>query len=46
MDACYVDGERAEPQPGGYYGGWVTRDVVGPFEDGLGPERQRRPESS
>ena len=32
MDACYVDGERVEPQPGGFYGGWVTADVVGPFK--------------
>jgi uncharacterized protein (DUF427 family) len=32
MDACWVDDERAEPQPGGFYGGWVTRDVVGPFK--------------
>lgn len=32
MEACYVDGERATPQPGGFYGGWVTSDVVGPFK--------------
>ena len=32
MDACLVDGERAEPQPGGFYGGWITKDVVGPFK--------------
>jgi len=32
MDACLVDGERAEPQPGGFYGGWVTSDIVGPFK--------------
>lgn len=30
--ACYVDGERVEPQPGRFYGGWVTSDVVGPFK--------------
>ena len=30
--ACYVDGERVEPQPGGFYGGWITRDLVGPFK--------------
>lgn len=29
---CTVDGERAQPQPGGFYGGWVTSDVVGPFK--------------
>ena len=32
MDACYVDGEKVEPQPGNFYGGWITKDVVGPFK--------------
>jgi len=32
MDACTVDGEEVAPQPGGFYGGWVTSDIVGPFE--------------
>lgn len=32
MDACYVDGERVTPQPGDFYGGWITRDIVGPFK--------------
>jgi uncharacterized protein (DUF427 family) len=32
MDACLVDGERARPQPGSFYGGWITSDVVGPFK--------------
>lgn len=32
MDACYVEGERVQPQPGNFYGGWITRDVVGPFK--------------
>jgi uncharacterized protein (DUF427 family) len=27
---CYVDGERVQPQPGGFYGGWITKDIVGP----------------
>jgi uncharacterized protein (DUF427 family) len=36
MDACTVDGERVEPQPGGFYGGWITADVVGPFKGGAG----------
>jgi hypothetical protein len=27
-----VDGEQARPQPGTFYGGWVTDDGVGPFE--------------
>jgi len=34
--ACFVDGERAEPMPGGFYGGWITADVVGPFKGGPG----------
>jgi uncharacterized protein (DUF427 family) len=29
---CYVDGERVEPQPGGFYGGWITKDLAGPFK--------------
>ena len=32
MDYCLVDGERVEPQPGGFYGGWITSTVVGPFK--------------
>jgi uncharacterized protein (DUF427 family) len=36
VDACYVDGERVEAQPGGFYGGWITRDVVGPFKGAPG----------
>lgn len=30
--ACFVDGERVRPQPGRFYGGWITDDVVGPFK--------------
>lgn len=30
--ACTVDGERVRPQAGGFYGGWITDDVVGPFK--------------
>lgn len=29
---CTVDGERVRPQPGGFYGGWVTADIAGPFK--------------
>jgi uncharacterized protein (DUF427 family) len=32
MDGCWVDGERVEPQPGGFYGGWITAAVQGPFK--------------
>ncbi len=36
MDECTVDGEAVTPQPGGFYGGWITGDVVGPFKGGPG----------
>lgn len=26
---CFVDGEKVEPQPGDFYGGWVTSDIGG-----------------
>ena len=32
MDACFVDDERVVAQPGDFYGGWITSDVVGPFK--------------
>ena len=32
MDACYVGEEKIRPQPGNFYGGWITSDVVGPFK--------------
>ncbi|HST63746.1 MAG TPA: DUF427 domain-containing protein [Mycobacteriales bacterium] len=32
MDGCTVDGEVVRPQAGGFYGGWITDDVVGPFK--------------
>src|SRR4051794_14280185 len=32
MDRCTVDGEVVLPQPGGFYGGWITSRVVGPFK--------------
>jgi len=36
MDRCTVDGEAVEAQPGDFYGGWVTSDIVGPFKGGPG----------
>lgn len=36
VDACYVDDERVNAQPGDFYGGWITRDIVGPFKGGAG----------
>ena len=38
MDQCLVDGEVATPMPGGFYGGWVTRDIVGPFKGAPGTQ--------
>ncbi len=32
FDGCLVDGEQVTPQPGGFYGGWITSDVSGPFK--------------
>ena len=36
FDACFVDGERVTPQDGGFYGGWITSHVAGPFKGGPG----------
>lgn len=36
MDRCLVDGEIVRPQPGNFYGGWITDDIVGPFKGGSG----------
>ena len=32
VDRCTVDGEMVRPQEGGFYGGWITDRVVGPFK--------------
>jgi uncharacterized protein (DUF427 family) len=32
MDAVWLAGERVQPQPGGFYGGWITSRVIGPFK--------------
>ncbi|HSO65901.1 MAG TPA: DUF427 domain-containing protein, partial [Ornithinibacter sp.] len=36
MDRCTVDGEVVTPQAGGFYGGWITARVVGPFKGAAG----------
>jgi uncharacterized protein (DUF427 family) len=28
VDACFVDDERVEPQPGDFYGGWITSEIA------------------
>lgn len=32
VDRCLLDGEVVRPQPGQFYGGWVTDAIVGPFK--------------
>lgn len=34
--ACTVDGKRVRPQPGAFYGGWVTDEIVGPYKGEAG----------
>jgi uncharacterized protein (DUF427 family) len=36
--ACSVDGEPVRPQPGGFYGGWITPELTGPFKGEAGSE--------
>jgi len=36
MDRVTVDGEIVRPQEGGFYGGWITARVVGPFKGAPG----------
>ena len=35
---CFVDGVRVRPQPGRFYGGWITPELVGPFKGNPGSE--------
>jgi uncharacterized protein (DUF427 family) len=36
VDACYVDDEQVAVQEGGFYGGWITSEIVGPFKGAPG----------
>lgn len=36
MDACYVGDELVQAQAGDFYGGWITKDIVGPFKGEAG----------
>ncbi len=36
FDGCFVEGERVTPQPGAFYGGWITSHVCGPFKGAPG----------
>ena len=29
---CFLDDERVRPQPGGFYAGWITDDIIGPVK--------------
>lgn len=35
---CYVAAERVRSQPGQFYGGWITNEIVGPFKGEPGTE--------
>ena len=35
---CFVDEEKVRPQPGRFYGGWITKEIVGPFKGEPGTE--------
>lgn len=32
FDRVEIDGEQVTPQPGGFYGGWITSAEAGPFK--------------
>jgi uncharacterized protein (DUF427 family) len=36
MDTCFVDDEQVQSQPGDFYGGWITGEIIGPFKGGPG----------
>jgi uncharacterized protein (DUF427 family) len=36
MDECTVDGESVVAQEGDFYGGWITREITGPFKGAKG----------
>lgn len=38
VDAAYLDDEEVTPQPGAYYGGWITKEIEGPFKGESGSE--------
>ena len=38
VELCLVGLEPVAPQPGGFYGGWITSAVVGPFKGEPGSE--------
>lgn len=35
---CFLENERVRPQPGKFYGGWVTNNIKGPVKGAAGTE--------
>ena len=38
VEGCFLGGEPVRPQPGRFYGGWITREIKGPFKGEPGSE--------
>ena len=38
VDECWVDEEQVMPNPGMFYGGWITSKIIGPFKGGPGSQ--------
>lgn len=36
LDECWIDDERVDGNEGGFYGGWITANVTGPFKGAAG----------
>lgn len=36
VDAAWLDDELVKPQPGDFYGGWITSELCGPFKGLVG----------
>jgi len=38
LDECYLGDERVRPQAGGFYAGWITDEIRGPFKGDPGTQ--------
>ncbi|HET9256186.1 MAG TPA: DUF427 domain-containing protein [Pseudonocardiaceae bacterium] len=38
FDEITLDGQPVTPQPGGFYGGWITPEIAGPFKGSPGTQ--------
>ena len=36
MDTCLINDEEVQAQEGVFYGGWITKDIQGPFKGAPG----------